>query len=209
MVTDWGDHGHWQPFPVSYLGFAYGAAVAWCRETNVDLDVARGLDTHVFVDRAGALGGIARDLGNVYSDTGLVVKNASVLALLLLFPDRPMGEGRLAGLTVEGLERAGARVDDVASRLRGVRSERDDARILDAEFRLAADLMGHACRLGVARLTAGAAAVAAIPEATRATLAEELTRIVAEHRRVWRLRNRPGGLSDSAARLESLLSRYK
>lgn len=209
MVTDWGDHGHWQPLPVSYLGLAYGAAVAWCRETNADLDIAECLDTHVFLDRAGALGSVARDLGNVYRDTGVVVKNASVLALLLLFPDRPMGEGRLAGLTIEGLERAGARVEDVLSRLPGARSERDDARILHAEFALAADLMGHACRLGIARLTADSGAVAAIPAATRAALEIDLTRIVAEHRRVWRLRNRPGGLSDSAARMESLLSRYR
>ncbi len=209
LITDWGDCGHWQPLPVSYLGLAYGAAVAWCREANGDLDVARCLDTHVFLDRAGALGAIARDLGEVYRDTGVVVKNASVLALLLLFPDRPMGEGRLAGLTVPGLERAGARVEEVVSRLQGARCERDDARVLDAEFGLVADLMRHACRLGIARLTAKTGAVASIPAASRAALAEDLSRIVGEHRRVWRLRNRPGGLADSAARMESLLSRYR
>ena len=154
LITEWGDFGHWQPFPVSYLGLVYGAAVAWCHEANRELDVARALDLHVFRDRASVLGGIARDLGDVYRETGVLVKNASVLALLLLFPERPLGEGRLAGLTVEGLERAEARATEVASRLHEARCDRDDASLLGAEFALAADLMRHGCRLGSARLLA-------------------------------------------------------
>ena len=209
LITDWGDFGHWQPLPVSYLGLAYGAAVAWGHEANRGLDVARVLDAHVLRDRAGVLGGIARDLGDVYRETGVLVKNASVLALLLLFPERPLGEGRLAGLTVEGLERAEARSAELSSKLAGARCDRDDASLLQAEFALAADLMRHACRFGIARLAAPGGAAAAIPGASRAALAIDLSRIVNDYRRVWRLRNREGGLADSVGRLESLLRRYR
>jgi len=208
LVTDWGDFGHWQPLPVSYLGLAYGAAVAWCHETNRDLDAARALDGHVFRDRAGVLGGLARDLGDVYRETGVLVKNASVLALLLLFPERPLGEGRLKGLTVDGLERAEARAAALASRLHEARCDRDDAGLLSDEFRLAAAMMRHACRLGIARLSAPGGAVEGIPEARRKALAADLEPIVAEYRRVWRLRNREGGLADSAGRLDRLLRLY-
>lgn len=204
LVTDWGDFGHWQPLPVSYLGLAYGAAVAWCRETNHDLDIARALDVHVFRDRAGALGGLARDLGDVYRETGVLVKNASVLALLLLFPERAMGEGRLKGLTVDGLERAEARAASLASRLHEARCDRDDDRLLKDEFLLSAVMMGHACRLGIARLAAPGGAVKEIPVAVRKALAADLAPIIDEYRRVWRLRNREGGLSDSAGRLDRL-----
>ncbi len=209
LVTDWGDFGHWQPLPVSYLGLAYGAALAWCHATNRELDVARALDAHVFRDRAAALGGIARDLGDVYRETGVLVKNASVLALLLLFPERPLGEGRLAGLTVEGLERAEARAAELASRLHEARCDRDDAPLLRAEFALGADLTRHGCRLGIARLAAPGGAVAAIPGPARAALAADLRRIAAEYQRVWRLRNRVGGLRDSVGRLERLLRLYE
>jgi hypothetical protein len=34
-------------------------------------------------------------------------------------------------------------------------------------------------------------------------------RIIAEHRRLWRARNREGGLEDSVARLEPLLAEYE
>jgi hypothetical protein len=208
LITDWGDFGHWQPLPVSYLGWTYGAAVAWCHDANHGIDVARALDAHVFRDRAAALGGIARDLGDVYRETGVLVKNASVLALLLLFPERPLGEGRLAGLTVEGLERAEARLTEVASRLGASRCGRDDAALLNAEFAMASDLMRHACRFGIARLTAPSGDVASIPGPSRAALATDLTRIVAEYRRVWLQRNRVGGLNDSVGRLERLLRMY-
>ena len=57
LITDWGDFGHWQPFPVSYLGLTYGASVAWGHEANRGIDIARALDAHVFRDRAAALGG--------------------------------------------------------------------------------------------------------------------------------------------------------
>jgi len=39
LNTDWGDNGHWQPLPVSYLGFAVGAAYSWNLESNRHMDV--------------------------------------------------------------------------------------------------------------------------------------------------------------------------
>jgi len=42
LVTDWGDNGHWQTLPVSYLGFMAGAGLAWNAEAN---DVVRN-QTH-------------------------------------------------------------------------------------------------------------------------------------------------------------------
>jgi len=207
LITDWGDLGHWQPFPVSYLGLVHGAAMAWSHDANRGIDIARALDAHVFRDRAGVLGGIAHDLGDVYRETGVLVKNASVLALLLLFPERPLGEGRLAGLTIEGLERAEARAAELSSRLGETRCDRDDAALLRDEFALAADLMRHGARFGMARLTAGGA-VAAISGPVRVSLADDLRRIVAEYQGVWRQRNREGGLRDSVGRLERLLRLY-
>lgn len=209
LITDWGDFGHWQPLPVSYLGLAYGAAVSWCHAANRDIDMAAALDAHMFRDAAGRLGGLARDLGNVYRDTGVLVKNASVLALLMLFPERPLGEGRLKGLTEEGLLRAEQRTAELAAGLSAARGARDDAALVVSEFALAADLMRHACRLGLARLRAGSGAVRSIPEDERRRLSSDLERIVGDYRRIWLSRNREGGLADSTARYERLLALYR
>ena len=209
LVTDWGDLGHWQPYPVSTLGLAYGAAVAWGLPANRDLDVPRALDLHAFRDAAGVLGRVAHDLGDVHRATGVTPKNASVPALLLLFPERPLGEGRLAGLTVEGLEAASALAAQVTDPLAAARPDRDDGALVNDEFALAADLLRHGCALGIARLTAPGGAVGSIAPARKRELEDDLRRVLDDYRRIWRARNREGGLADSAARLERLLALYR
>ncbi len=67
LMTDWGDAGHPHPLPVSYLGFAWGAALSWCRASNESLDLTRALDLHVFYDAAGVMGQLAYDLGKAAS----------------------------------------------------------------------------------------------------------------------------------------------
>ena len=181
LVTDWGDFGHWQPLPVSYLGLAYGGSVSWCLESNRNLDLRQVVGTDAY------------DLGNVYRETGVLLKNASVLAILLLFPDRSMTEGRLSELTIEGLEHAAAAIPFTE----------------DPELRLAADLMLHACRLGIQRKRAADHHIEAIPRDERRSLSMDLERLVAEYRRLWLARNRPGGLDDSLRRLKGLLARYR
>ncbi|GAB4562378.1 MAG: hypothetical protein Kow0047_10450 [Anaerolineae bacterium] len=208
LNTDWGDNGHWQPLPVSFLGFAYGAAVSWAAQANREIDLRAALDRHAFQDAAGVMGRLAYDLGNAYREPGIVPHNSSILALILLYPDRPISEGRAAGLTVEGLERAQGYIDQVMASLGQAQMARPDAALIQEEFRLAASLLKHGCRLGVARLQAEGGEISAIPESTRRALADELRQLIQAYRSVWLQRNRPGGLSDSVARLERLLALY-
>ena len=153
LVTDWGDNGHWQPLPVSYLGFAGGAAQAWAGAANRDLDLARALDRHVFLDAAGVMGATASDLGNVYLAAPRM-RNGSALAQLLLAPEDSVTEGAFAELTIAGLERAQDAVQAAIRPLARARMARPDAALVAAELAHAAALLGFACRLGKARLEA-------------------------------------------------------
>jgi hypothetical protein len=204
LVTDWGDCGHWQPWPVSFLGLTYGAAMAWCAAANEGLDLTRALDLHVFRDEARVLGTIARDLGDVHLETGVTPKNASVLAILLLFPDRALGEGRLAGLSVEALERTLASTERIVRPLATAGSSRPDGRLIREEYGLAASLVRLACRVGIARLETPGGGFRTIPAAIRQALSSDLEELIADYRRIWLERNRPGGLDDSVGRLIKL-----
>ena len=215
LITDWGDNGHWQHLPVSFLGYAYGAAVSWAAQANRNLDLPRALDLHAFQDAAGVMGRLAYDLGNAYREAGVLVPNASLLALLLLYPEQPVTESDWPGLTAEGLERTLEYVDRVMAPLSQARmalyrtvqyGARPDAELIADEFRNAAALLRHACRLGIARLQAESGEIASIPVEMRRALASELEEIVAEYRRLWLSRNRPGGLADSVGRMERLLT---
>ncbi len=141
-----------------------------------------------------------------------------MLALLLLRPDQPVTESDWPGLTVEGLERTLDYVDRVMAPLPQARmalyrtvqyGARPDAELIADEFRNAAALLRHACRLAIARLQTESGEIACILLGTRRTLASELEEIVAEYRRLWLRRNRPGGLADSVGRMERLLTLYQ
>jgi len=209
LITDWGDNGHWQHLPVSFLGYAYGAAVGWAAQANRGLDLPRALDLHVFQDAAGVMGRLACDLGNAYREAGVFVPNASLLALFLLHPDQPVTESDWPGLTVEGLERTLEYVDGVMAPLSQARMAHPDAELIANEFRNAAAMLRHACRLGIARLLTGNGGIASMPVETRRALASELEEIMSEYRRLWLSRNRSGGLAESVGQMERLLATYQ
>ena len=74
---------------------------------------------------------------------------------------------------------------------------RPDAELIKSEIRNGAAMLKHACRAGRWRIKSSLG--------NRDVLASELRGIVAEHRRLWLARNRPGGLDDTAKRLENRL----
>ena len=200
LITDWGDFGHLQYWPVSYLGIAAGAAYAWCYESNRDMNVAEGLDVHVFRDAGHVMGRLMHDLGNVYRLVGPRQQMSSRLFWTLAGP--PAERLRLYEMvTTEEYDAAEAALDDAVRLLEAARMDRPDAELIADEVRNAAAMLRHGCRRGRRRL--------GTEKLSDAEMAEDLKRIIAEHRRLWLARNRPGGLSDSARRLEDRLADYR
>jgi len=209
LNTDWGDGGHWQQTPISYLGYAYGAALSWAVEPNRELNLPRVLSLHAFGDQADIMGQLAYDLGNVYLETGILTGNSNAFGRLLARPDLSMNEDPWTESTVEGFERALDRLNDLEARLEEARMSIDEADLVLDEFRNGIALARHACHLAVSRIEAGRAVVSELPDEARRKLAADLEPIVEEYRRLWLIRNRPGGLEDSAGRFENLLAQYK
>ena len=86
LNTDWGDRGHWQVLPVSFLGYAAGAAYSWAVESNRSLDITQALSIHAFADASGIMGRLAYELGNVYKVAGVEPHNSSVINNVLQTP---------------------------------------------------------------------------------------------------------------------------
>ena len=194
LNTDWGDNGHWQFLPVSYLGLAAGAALSWCLQESVQTDFARELDTHVFRDRAGVMGGLARDLGNAYMRTGLRIHNESALFQVLRHPDRRKPP---EGLRADALAETRRWIETVAARLDGARMDLPDAALISDEYALTVRMLLLACDRASVLLGAEGAG-----EGTG--MRERISDIIGEYRRLWLARNRIGGLADSVQRLEAL-----
>jgi hexosaminidase len=201
LVTDWGDNGHLQPLPISYLGLLLGAGFSWnvsAAERPLDLDVPTLLDAFAFEDRAATLGRVAYDLGNAYRHAGSLRTNASVLFWILIKPERQFTP---PGVTRETLERTLDYVERVSAPLTYARPATPDGPLVIAEMEWARDMLSFACRLGLAREGSLRSKAQSSTQVTR-VLADELDALIVRHRAQWRARNRAGGLDDSARRLE-------
>jgi hypothetical protein len=197
LNTDWGDNGHWQSLPVSYLGFAVGAAYAWCLKTNQEMDVPKILSRYAFEDPSGMMGQLAFDLGNIYQAAGVVIHNASALFGVLQLPLEAIAENPNARIEVfsyslEVLAR-------IAAHLGEDRMQRPDAILVRREFALAVRMLRHACQRGLLALEVDPARAAPL----RGILAKDLDGILNEYQSVWLARCRPGGLKESLAHFQA------
>jgi hexosaminidase len=216
LITDWGDNGHWQPLPASFLGLAYGSALAWCVEANQDIDIARALDIHVFQDAARVMGRLAYDLGNVYKLPGISSHNGSILFYLLqLTPQQLQVElGKYPDLEQVRAGFAGTeeRIKAILAELPRAQMQAGDAQLLAEEFAWAGELLQHACRRvawaidlaqGLAKDDPGGLA------ALQAELEGEIQALMQRYTHIWHARNRPGGFRESVRRFEACVEGYE
>jgi hypothetical protein len=191
LNTDWGDNGHLQPLSVSKPGWMLGAACAWNGQAMEDLEpegLARLLDEHVFLDRAGQVGSVVTTLGDAYDQLGWTRRNQSEIFNLLLYPERNRERLFAEGVTEEALTQTRATVEEALARLDGAQIARDDAELVRGELAW----VGEALLLGLDMGLQG----------LEPSLADRYRALATRRRALWLWRNRPGGLNDSVARLE-------
>lgn len=189
LITDWGDCGHWQMWPVSYLGFAAGAAYAWSYLTNQDVDIRDALNRYAFLDPTGNMGNLAYDLGNIYHEIGIEPENESVLFNILQKPIHEWKDDLEPKSAIQVFHHTLHTIDQVSENRSQINSLRPDKELLVREFKLTIELLRHACMRGIY----GYGSLEYSPK----SLLEGLEKIVAEYRLIWLARNRPGGLTDS------------
>ena len=208
LITDWGDEGHMQPLPVSYLGFLVGAAASWHFEASQALDVPAALDRLVFRDEAGVMGRLAYGLGNIYRLLDPNTFNSSLLFNVLIQEADKLaqtGVGPGEGFSREMCNQVLTEIQKIVEPLSQARMDREDASLVQREFHWVAGMLWHACRriVWVNSRRAGQE-----DEELRQTLAEEMAGLIAAYRELWHARSRPGGFEDSVARLERLRQEY-
>jgi hexosaminidase len=179
LITDWGDNGHLQYTSASHIGFAAGAAYSWCLSSNRDADVVAAVDRFAFL-RPG-VGRVAWNLGNAYQSIDKANSNGSAIFRLLV--QSPMDAHPEAELTAENLDNAEAAIDAAIAPLSGDGIDCEELRQAAALLRYAVEIGRH--RLGLPMKNS-----------------ESVENLVAEHRRLWLVRNRVGGLIDSVRRIE-------
>lgn len=192
LNTDWGDGGHHQVLPISYLGFAAGAAYSWCYNKNKDVDLAGALDRHFFEDSTGTLGQLCIDFGRTLNKlSGLKRKNCSAIGQLqrMRTPDNP----DISKLTKAQFNNADKWLDKVEEDLKKASPSCNDKKLVMNELKHAITMSRHAINRG---------RFARFQEGNPSILKKELRKIIKSHEKQWLARNRKGGLKESLNNLK-------
>ncbi len=209
LITEWGDNGHWQPLPVAYLGFYYGAALAWDQAGSWALDIPDALNRHAFRDINGLMGRVAYELGNVYTlMTDRPHNSTSLFHILQKSPDELLAlvQEREDGQSLRReLDDVLAALEELKLQIAQSNMQRPDAGLIRREYEWTTDMLIHACRRMTWLLDREQGRD---DPAARQALAGELETLLTEHDAIWHARNRPGGFQDSQARLAKLCADY-
>ncbi len=172
LVADWGDGGHWQPLAASLPGLVFGGMLAHEGASAAKMDLESALNGIMGVP----LGGTLLRLGTLYLRGGALRANASEL-FRILANDR--GYSRHPGLTDPVL----AEISAIAEGCRHTAAAYAGGvypNVWAQEIVYMANLVDAACNRR---------------DEKRLRFLRE------EHDRIWKLRNRIGGMADSRAKL--------
>jgi len=207
LNTDWGDRGHMQPLTTAMPLFLYGAGMSWAVEANKNVDLEALINTRLFEDTSGFMGKALLQLTNAYRG-GKDVEQAGTPYFQMMdraefffgkdFKFKHYDLSLLPGVRKE--------IKSAMEKLAKAKPQSVDAEIAVQEMKTAAKLADWGCRFVEARLKTKEHDVYQMKAKTRRALAKELTAIAAEHRQTWLLRNRPGGLDDSVARMDKVIA---
>jgi hypothetical protein len=196
LNTDWGDGGHHQYLPISYLGFLAGAAYSWSVEKSRGIDLQGALDIFVFRDGSGTLGKAAYELGKVNEETGVLPVNAGIFNRLLFWD--MTDKKALEGLEAAKLLKCLKRFDELAEANISSKPEIPDGQLVKSE------LLNS---MAMARLGINKALYALGGKIEASRLKKDLLNVISMHEELWLARNRIGGLHESSNRLRSALSK--
>ncbi|MCT4645481.1 MAG: family 20 glycosylhydrolase, partial [Carboxylicivirga sp.] len=205
LNTDWGDRGHMQPITSAYPALLYGAGMSWASDTNMEVDLAQLLNTRVFMDETGEFGQALMQLTNAYMG-GKGVDQAGrpyfdMMDRIEFFFEK---DYQLKHYDLELLPGMRREIKQALKKVEKAQPTSIDAQIAIQELRTAARLADWGCRFIEARIAAPEQDIYKVSARLRKQLANELEAISEEHRQTWLLRNRPGGLSDSVARMKKV-----
>ena len=204
LVTDWGDHGHSQPLPVSYLPWSAAAEHAWRgKDGATDAAIEGGCSRHVMRDPSGTLARIAARLGLAHVPLRKNIHNCT--ALFRMLDAEPSLDLLMEGISPESL----VQISDDVRKIRGElavfaaspASHPETRRIGEAFDFVACGLL-LACRRGRLKLGDSDADHAA-------QLVDDIRQWTVEYRRLWRQQSRPGGLDDSLAHITALCDKIR
>ncbi|MDK2886924.1 MAG: hexosaminidase [Thermosipho sp. (in: thermotogales)] len=207
LLTDWGDNGHWQHLPISYIGYVYGAAVSWGFKENKDIDIQSALDVLIFEEKS--LGKILYEIGNAYKKTGIELPNSTFFVHPLLSPEIINISNKIVRkLKLENLLATKELLDNKLEFLRKL--EKSNLNKLEKEeIKNSIELALFVTDLMISFLKTKSKSLSDLPKVIKQDFKYRFEKIVDDYKRLWLKRNRIGGLNESLKKLEKITKYFE
>lgn len=209
LCCDWGDRGHRQQWPIAAHALAHAAHEAWTGGDAARPFDPRGSSLHVFDDQSGAMGPWLQELGDVDAARSARAEhrntNSMFQELHRPLAQRPIDASRHG--TLEEWQDILRSLESLGDRLEAMPAALD--RTIRREVSHAQSVARHAAEKAVL-CRACLDEPGGLPRApARIRLAASLGALLEEHRELWMIRCRPGGLDDSCAHDEAVIDDYE
>lgn len=206
LLTEWGDNGHRQQYPVPVPAYFLGASAAWNLSGAEHFDPVSALTIHFFKSKSTAAAETLMLLQDVYRNERMLLPNASIQAVLLLDHTGPYFEAAFPHFQGYDFSRELSLLDLAEERM-DTAGDSTEALFAD-EILLTLRLLRHACSYGRLRFATPHLKMEEIERDRRKDLAGELSPLIDEYSRLWKQRCRIGGLQESAGSLQALRDLY-
>ena len=196
LNTDWGDDGHHQTLPISYLGFSAGALYAW-NGGNVEKDHIIKATNAVFIqEKDTALTESIYDLGNIYRHIQKLQSNHTAINDMLF--DTSDTNESLDAVKVEELEKISAELETVSQKLKlsAFITPNTNGALIKEEIQLNIQMANIAVKWGLSVLN---------NNQDMSHVVILLKKVIGQHEKIWLQRNREGGLYESSEWLRKKL----
>lgn len=209
MITEWGDNGHLQQYPVPLPGYLAGAAAAWSGEKGTYLDFEKILSIHYLRDKTGKAAQAMLLMADCYEQYSKKMHNGSIFAYAMLEVAYPGYRDYYPVLKDIDFKTALEVIPAAKRLLEEARLDCDDGDLVKEELLFTAELLRHGMELTVALFETEKMQIGDIPKEARLTLSRDLSRLIPQFERLWLLRNREGGMKDSSELLYRLDLLYR
>ncbi len=230
LMTDWGDFGHWQYWPVSYAPFVYSSALSWNYDSKDQLPLSTYLNRMIFRDHSEIMGNLVLDMGryNQFEEYNMLNMTTTMQVFLFGILDKVMMDSILDAMkegifdlihydeeVVEMVKRrfeAPSAYDHqsiisytgmLRERLHETDMDRPDANLVIDEYTNAVNMIHLGAMTKQYILGKRENSAPQNVELLR-QMAELNDTLIEEHERLWLARNRSGGLDRSLQSLYDL-----
>ncbi len=190
LNTDWGDHGHHQNLPISYLGFTVGAGCSWCLKNNHKNNWAIIIDTIFYKNAKLNLADLWIKLGQTILLAPNSINNNKTFINQLLFEDdtkKIITENQLTKVQINNCLK---HLKTISKCLKNITPTSSEATISKQELNLSISIAKYALNKAISTIKHNRA------------LHNMPNEIKTEYKTIWLKRNRIGGLKDSLLRLK-------